>query len=60
MNRKLFSLAGVLIAVFSFTVSGADAEAELWRTTTKPLLPAIRKLMLRSGPQLGQWWRNDG
>lgn len=27
MNRKLFSLAGVLIAVFSFTVGGADVEA---------------------------------
>lgn len=27
MTRKLFSLAGVLIAVFSFTVGGADVEA---------------------------------
>ena len=27
MTRKLFSLAGVLVAVFSFTVGGADVEA---------------------------------
>ena len=27
MTRKLFSLAGVLIAVFSFTVGSTDAEA---------------------------------
>ena len=27
MNRKLFSLAGALVAVFSFTVGGADVEA---------------------------------
>ena len=27
MTRKLFSLAGVLVAVFSFTVGSADVEA---------------------------------
>ena len=30
MNRKVFSLFGVLITVFSFTVGGDDAEARNW------------------------------
>lgn len=32
MTRKMFSLAGVLVAVFSFTVGGADVEARHCRS----------------------------
>ena len=32
MNRKLFSLAGVLVAVFSFTVASSDVEARHCRS----------------------------
>lgn len=32
MTRKMFSLAGVLVAVFSFTVGGTDVEARHCRS----------------------------